>query len=435
VFVRHIHDDGSWSLQHRGSRRWLRVESWGGLVTSSTPDLASAERFDVEVVSRGVDEVSRAARDADVVLVAVGNDPHINGRETEDRPSLDLPEAQQALVEAALAANPATVLTVVSSYPYALGDLAERLAAVVWSSHAGQELGHGLMDVLEGRVEPTGRVAQTWWADGPHAGEIFDYDIIDARMTWWYSPHTPLYALGHGLTYGAVEYLSLELPDGLDGAARVRVANRGTRPAHELVQVYAESADERVGRRMLGHARIALEPRAEATVEVALRPERLRIWSGPEAGLDLPATTWRVVAAPSAAMDGPEVTLQTGPQLPAGPSPLPLVAWHAPEWAGVVGVPVDTLRGTAYRARRGTGSLAWPDTEPLPARLALRVRVRGGHTGVVELLCGHAVATATPDTTQAGRWHDVTVDCPSPGAATLEVRLHGSVELAEIGAL
>lgn len=433
-FVRHLHDDGSWSLQHRGSRRWLRVESWGGLVSSSSDDLATAERFDVEILSGGVDEVARAAADADVVLVAVGNDPHLNGRETVDRPELALPAAQVAVVEAALAANPATVLVVVSSYPYALGSLAEEAAAVVWSSHAGQELGHGLMDVLDGRVEPTGRLAQTWWAEEAHAGSMFDYDIIDARMTWWYSPHTPLYALGHGLTYGAVEYLTLELPDGLDGAARVSVANRGPRPAHELVQVYAESADERIGRRLLGHARIVVAPGTEATAEVALHPKRLRIWSGAEAGMDLPATTWRIVAAPSAAMSGPELTLTTAPGRSVGPAALPLDAWQAPDWSGVVGVAVDTLRDNGYRARAGAGRLVWPAVEPLPARLTLRLRVATGLGGEVEVRCGGASTVAIPDPALRGQWHDVIVDCPDPGATTLELALGGTVELAEIRA-
>jgi beta-glucosidase len=295
------------------------------------------------------------------------------------------------------------------------------------------------MDVLDGVVEPTGRLAQTWWAEEAHAGEIFNYDLIDAEMTWLYSPHAPLYALGHGLTYGVVEYLGLELPAGLVGLAEVRVANRGSRPAHELVQVYAESADRRIGRRMLGHARIVIEPGAEVTVEVALHPERLRIWSGETVGLDLPDTTWRVVAAPSAAMVGPEVTVTTAPTTPAAPAALPLTAWHAPEWSGVVGTAVSLAVDsaaplTAYRARAGAGRLTWPRVEPLPARLTLRVRVAAGLGGQVEVRCGDATAVVSPDPALRGHWHDIVVDCPAPGATTLELRLGGTVEVAEIRA-
>ncbi|MEK8228157.1 glycoside hydrolase family 3 C-terminal domain-containing protein [Oerskovia sp. M15] len=57
------------------------------------------------------------------------------------------------------------MLVVVSSYPYALGAVAQEAAAVVWTSHGGQELGPGLVDVLSGDLEPTGRLAQTWWRE------------------------------------------------------------------------------------------------------------------------------------------------------------------------------------------------------------------------------------------------------------------------------
>ncbi len=431
VFARHTHADGTWSLQHRGSRRWLRVESWGGLVTSTTDDLAHAEHFRAEVVSRGADAVAALAAESDIVVVAVGNDPHINGRETLDRPNLLLPEAQSQLVEAAAAANPRTVLAIISSYPYVLDGLDDRAAAVLWSSHAGQEVGHGLFDVLDGRVEPRGRLAQTWWAREDHAGDLFDYDIVDAAMTWWYSPHTPLYALGHGLTYGAPEYLALDLPTGLDGTAVVRLANRGARPAHELVQVHAEAADPRIGRRLLGYRRVVLAPGEEVEMEVPLHADRLRTWRA-GVGLDLPDTLWRVRAAASAAALGPEREVATVPTHPAAPPALPLQAWHAPEWSRVVGVPVGTLRGTAYRARSGHGLLTWPETAPLPDHLTVRLRVRGGLDGEVTLACDDAVVVATPDPERAGDWHDVTVPCPLPGATSLQLRLRGAVEVDTI---
>src|SRR5450759_2079510 len=154
---------------------------------------------------------SAAAAAADVVVVAVGNDPHLLGRETEDRPHLRLPEESVELWRAAREANPRAVLALVSSYPYVLGSAASDAAAVVWSSHGGQELGHGLVDVLTGDREPTGRLAQTWVADEAHAGDLLAYAIIAAGSTYWYARHEPLYAFGHGLSYTRVEYTAIEL--------------------------------------------------------------------------------------------------------------------------------------------------------------------------------------------------------------------------------
>src|SRR5690606_24565491 len=140
-----------------------------------------------------------------------GNDPHVHGRETADRPDLDLPAPQRALWDVARRACPHAVLTLVSSYPYAVAQEAAQAAAVVWSSHAGQELGHGLVDVLSGDREPTGRLPQTWWARGEDAGDILDYDVVTAGQTYRYNPAAPLFGLGHGLGYSTVEHESATL--------------------------------------------------------------------------------------------------------------------------------------------------------------------------------------------------------------------------------
>lgn len=119
-------------------------------------DRESAEVFSVETVERGEEAVARAAAAADVVVVVAGNDPHINGRETEDRTTLALPAHQDRLWRAAHAANPRTVLVLVSSYPYAVPDAAAALPALLWTAHGGQAAGTALARVLAGDVSPPG---------------------------------------------------------------------------------------------------------------------------------------------------------------------------------------------------------------------------------------------------------------------------------------
>src|SRR5690606_27099347 len=119
-----------------------------GLLVVEAVTLDEAERFTVDVLRTGLEAVAESAAVADAVVVAVGNDPHVAGRETEDRPHLFLSESQAAVWRVARAANPRSVLTVVSSYPYVLGDGAGDAETIVWSSHGGQGLGHGVVDVL-----------------------------------------------------------------------------------------------------------------------------------------------------------------------------------------------------------------------------------------------------------------------------------------------
>lgn len=307
-FRRHVHPDGSWSLLHLGSGRWVRVQRETGVLCAEGRTLDDAARFVPRVLESGAARVAEAAARCDAVVVVVGNDPHLGGRETQDRPHLMLPEAAVEAWRAAADANPRAVLAIVSSYPYVLGPGADDAATVVWSSHGGQELGHGLADVLTGAVEPAGRLAQTWPARPEQAGDLFDYDTRRQEVTYRHLPAgglgVPAFAFGHGLSYGDVAYDGLDLSaDAVEApaptrdhpplhpadpaapgvrTARVTVRNAGGRPAEELVQVYSlgSAAAETATpvRLLLGYRRVRLQPGEEAVVEVPFDVARLAVW-------------------------------------------------------------------------------------------------------------------------------------------------------------
>lgn len=280
TFALHPSVDGSVALRHVGSGKWVRVEEGTGsavLVTGSEPD---ADRFTLRTLRSGAEAARKAAASADVAVVVVGNDPHLGGRETIDRTTLDLPQSEQELIRVVREANPRTVLVIVSSYPYALGELAE-VPTIVWSSHGGQELGRGVADVLSGDHEPSGRLPQTWWARDADLADILDYDIIGSRSTYHYSTAEPLFPLGHGLGYAAVEYESASYGDGV---LAVSVRNAGGRATHELVQVYGTSdAPGYPRRRLIAHARASLEPGERTVVSIPVAEEKLAVFS-PAAG-------------------------------------------------------------------------------------------------------------------------------------------------------
>ncbi|WP_395243941.1 glycoside hydrolase family 3 C-terminal domain-containing protein [Agromyces sp. MMS24-K17] len=304
-FLRHEHADGTWSLLHRGSGRWVRVVRDAGLLVADAVTVAEAERFEARIVRRGLAAVADAAAAADAVIVAVGNDPHLAGRETEDRPHLMLPDAAVDVWLAARGASEHAVLAIVSSYPYVLGD-ADDAATVVWSSHGGQELGHGLVDVLSGDREPEGRLAQSWPADPAQPGDLFDYDTLRQQATYRHRPGRAAFAFGHGLTYSTVAYENVALADasvpapapthrhapleaGADAApggvrAVVTVRNAGDRVAEELVQLYA-LPDPGLGlptprRLLVAFARVRLEPGEVREVALRFDVERLAVWDG-----------------------------------------------------------------------------------------------------------------------------------------------------------
>ncbi|AEI12954.1 glycoside hydrolase family 3 C-terminal domain-containing protein [Cellulomonas gilvus] len=368
AFRRQVHADGTWSLQHAGSGKWLRVQhdEAGTLVADGeTPE--QADRFTAEVLVSGAQAVRDACADADVVVVAVGNDPHLGGRETADRPSLELPGSMLALWRAARdggADGPRRVLLVVSSYPYVLPPDLDA-DAVVWTSHGGQELGHGLTDVLTGDEEPRGRLTQAWPRASADVGDLFDYDVIAGGHTTWYAAHAPRYALGHGLTYGDVRYVGARLvdpapvdPDVADHTAvRVALRNDGPRDAHELVQVYADAPAHRLpfGHRLVAHVRVLVPAGGEAEVDVPVRLERLATWD---------VTRDLLVVEP-----GP-YELRVGASATDLPHALTLEVAGAP-------VPPRTVVGRAVRAADGDAFTdvelsAWHRTEGTAVQVARR---------------------------------------------------------------
>jgi beta-glucosidase len=257
------------------SRKYLRADPArpGGLLADAA-EPGEAARFRFEQLSSGLDEAVRAAGAAERVVLVLGNDPHINGRETVDRDGIALPPQQDRLLHAVRAANPDVVLVLVSSYPYAIDWAAEHVPAILWTSHAGQELGTAVASVLTGRHNPSGRLPQTWYSERAKLPAPTDYDVIGSGWTYRHSLREHVFPFGHGLSYTAFEYgtpsvaLHVNAPGALTVAVKAAVANSGPVDGHEVVQLYAR----RIGAEHEG-------PRAEP-LRVLAGFERVRLAAG-----------------------------------------------------------------------------------------------------------------------------------------------------------
>ncbi|HEX7301873.1 glycoside hydrolase family 3 C-terminal domain-containing protein [Lentzea sp.] len=264
-------DDGTCLLRNSVLGQYLTTDGF-------TPDEENATRWRLEVERSGIAEAVALAEAADVAIVFAGNDPHVNGRETQDRDTLDLPPAQTELVRAVRRANPRTVLVVVSSYPYALVEEDEHVPSILWSSHGGQELGRALAEVLFGEVSPSGRLTQTWYRGTGQLPDLLDYDVIGARSTYLYLEDDPLYEFGHGLSYTRFSYGPLTssaaaVREGERFEVSVEVTNTGDRPGAEVVQLYGSQRESRVvrpSRALLAFERVPLEPGESRVVRFPL---------------------------------------------------------------------------------------------------------------------------------------------------------------------
>lgn len=237
-----------------------RVTSLRQALSAQRPlDTPWARGFDSEAQARAPaleEEAVALARDADVAVLCLGVPEHLES-EGFDRPHLDLPDNQRALIEAVAAVNSRLVVVLASGAPVVMPWI-ERAGAVLQGYLGGQAVGEAQADLLLGEASPCGRLAESYpvrledtpcylhfpgegdrvhYNEGIHVGYRY-YDSADVA---------PLFPFGHGLGYTRFAYHALELShshyDG-DGALTVSLAitNKGGCTAKEVVQLYLHDA-------------------------------------------------------------------------------------------------------------------------------------------------------------------------------------------------
>ncbi|EXG83222.1 glycoside hydrolase family 3 C-terminal domain-containing protein [Saccharibacillus sacchari] len=240
----------------------------------------------LETIQDGIAQAAEAARLSDVAIVCVGNSPYINGKEEIDRPSLSLPPSQEALIRAVHAANPNTVVVIVGSYPFVLGEIADLVPAILYNAHGGQEMGSALADILFGEVAPSGRLSMTWYQSEQDLAPMIDYDIIKRGQTYQYFEGDVLYPFGHGLTYSSFEYGTPILEqEAVAAEDTIRVTfeltNTGSVDSEEVPQLYVRAEASSVKRplkQLKGFERIRVPAGQNVTVAFELPVEELAFW-------------------------------------------------------------------------------------------------------------------------------------------------------------
>ncbi|MFZ1083978.1 MAG: glycoside hydrolase family 3 C-terminal domain-containing protein [Terracidiphilus sp.] len=267
-----------------------------------------------------------AAKNSDVAVVIIGNDPTCgpdmaqdwhptidgggtlactvpsDGREGRDRESIIL--AQEQLVKQVFAVNPKTVVILVSSFPFAINWSQEHVPAILHMAHSSQDEGTALAQVLFGDFNPGGRLVVTWPKSIDQLPPMMDYNIRDGR-TYMYFKGEPLYPFGFGLSYTTFKVSNLRLSSAnlaKDGAVTVSVdvTNTGSREGDDVVQMYVKHMGSKVERpreELEGFQRVSLKPNETKTVRMSLKASTLAWWDEKVPG-------FRVEAEPVSVMIG-----------------------------------------------------------------------------------------------------------------------------------
>ncbi len=243
------------------------------------------------------------ARRSTVAVVVV----HDVEAERHDRTNLALPGNQDALVAAVAAANPRTIV-VLETGSAVLMPWINSVHAVLETWYPGQAAGPALVDLLSGKVNPSGKLPVTFpTAATPAAmpdataatfggvnGQVNYADGINVGYRWYQANHvTPLFSFGYGLSYTRFRFSGLQASTTPGGgvAVNVTVTNVGPVAGTDVVQAYLgfPSPTDEASRQLKGFARVSLAPQQSKTVKLTLAPGDLATW-------DTVSNSWIVTA-------------------------------------------------------------------------------------------------------------------------------------------
>jgi beta-glucosidase len=240
----------------------------------------------------GFPEAIKAAQEADVVLLALGESGRMSG-EGGSRANLNLPGNQQQLMEEVVATGKPVVLLIFSGRPLVLDWAAKHIPAIMEAWFPGTEAGHALANVLYGDVSPSGKLPMSFprtvgqeplyynqFPTGrPPAGiDLSQPPSGETRFVSRYIdvPNSALFPFGYGLSYSSFSYQdvkvsksSIPLLQALANRstplleATATVTNTGEHTATEVVQCYVRNLGasiEQPVRSLNGFERVSLAP-------------------------------------------------------------------------------------------------------------------------------------------------------------------------------
>ncbi|HEX8336747.1 MAG TPA: beta-glucosidase BglX [Pyrinomonadaceae bacterium] len=261
----------------------------GGTNVAAAGDIDPARLATTPTGADSIERAVRAARDADAVVVAVGETADMSG-EAASRTSLDLPGRQLELLQAIHQTGKPYAVVLMNGRPLSINWVAENSPAVLETWFAGTRGGEAIADALFGDYNPGGKLPVTFPRGAgqqpfyynqtptgrPPTNEKYTSKYLDV-------PVPPLYAFGHGLSYTTFRLSNLRtgaprIPASGSVDVSVDVENTGRRAGDEVVQLYIRdvvASRVRPVKELKGFRRVTLQPGERRTLTFKLTPAEL----------------------------------------------------------------------------------------------------------------------------------------------------------------
>lgn len=264
-----------------------------------------------------ISQAVAAAKAAASAVVVVSDDTET---EAADRPSLNLPSAQNELVSAVAAANPHTVVVVDAGAPVAMPWLSQ-VASVVDAWYPGESNGTALASVLFGQTDPSGHLPVTFPADLSQVpastpaqfpgvnGKVLYSEGIDVGYRYYDARNeTPMFPFGYGLSYTSFRFSDLRITHqpGRQVAVSATITNTGRVAGSDVAQLYLSdpAAASEPPRQLKGFQKVTLRPGQSTSVRFSLNGHDLSYWNSAANGWVVPAGQFGVYLGDSSALAG-----------------------------------------------------------------------------------------------------------------------------------
>jgi beta-glucosidase len=237
------------------------------------------------------DQALVLAQQSDLIIFVGGLSQALEGEEGQveglpeglktkgDRTTLDLPDAQENLLQALHALGKPIVLVLLNGSAVAINWAQQHVHAILEAWYPGQEGGTAIASALLGDYNPGGKLPVTFYQSVNDLPAFDDYAM--RGRTYRYFTGEPLYPFGYGLSYTRFEYRQLVLSASSVSAdehltVQVDVSNVGERAGDEVVQVYIRAENDGYPlRQLVAFQRVHLAPHSTQTVSLHISANQL----------------------------------------------------------------------------------------------------------------------------------------------------------------
>lgn len=284
--------EGSWLVEDSVLEQKLRTNILGFLIPNYKP-----EAVHQRPLQEMIDEAVNTARNADVVVAALGESSTMNG-EGASRSDITIPQPQRQLLEALYNTGKPIVLLLSTGRPLALEWENTHLPAILCTWALGDQAGHAIADILFGGVSPSAKLTTSFprsvgqcpiYYNHMNTGRPWPDDKSYQKFTSCYIDvlNSPLYPFGYGLSYTTFSYGKMRLDHNTmseDGEIKVSVdvTNSGSRNADEVVQLYIRDLVASVSRpvkELKDFQRVSLKAGETKTVTFTINAEKLKFYN------------------------------------------------------------------------------------------------------------------------------------------------------------